>query len=68
MQDRYAGDIGDFSKLGLLRQLSACGMAIGINWYLTPNERHNTDGRYVGYLNDDSFRACDDLLIFSAFP
>ena len=41
MQDAFAGDIGDFSKFGLLRWL--CGMTagdglprlrVGINWYL----------------------------------
>ncbi|SEK22642.1 hypothetical protein SAMN02910353_00213 [Ruminococcus sp. YRD2003] len=32
MQDRYAGDIGDYGKLGLLRKLSE-KYIIGINWY-----------------------------------
>lgn len=32
MQDRYAGDIGDFGKFGLLKQLSE-KFTIGINWY-----------------------------------
>ena len=32
MQDRYAGDIGDYGKLGLLRKLSE-KFSIGINWY-----------------------------------
>ena len=37
MQDRYAGDIGDYGKLGLLRSLSRTGLRIGVNWYLTPD-------------------------------
>ena len=32
MQDRYAGDIGDYGKFGLLRKLSE-KFSIGINWY-----------------------------------
>lgn len=33
MQDRYAGDIGDFGKIALLQALQAHGMKIGVNWY-----------------------------------
>ena len=62
MQNRYTGDIGDFSKLGLLRALRAEGLSIGLNWYLTPDESHNSDGRHVGYLEKDAFRACDEEL------
>ena len=62
MQNRYTGDIGDFSKLGLLRTLQAAGLSIGLNWYLTPDESHNSDGRHVGYLEKDAFRACDEEL------
>ena len=58
MQDRYTGDIGDFGKLGLLRQLST-RLSIGVNWYLSPDESHNGDGRHVGYLQKDWFQACD---------
>lgn len=31
MQDRYAGDIGDFGKLGMLRALASAGFSIGNN-------------------------------------
>jgi len=62
MQNRYAGDIGDFSKLGILRSLFSCGLTIGINWYLTPDETHNGDGRHIKYLEKESFRACDESL------
>jgi hypothetical protein len=34
MQDRYAGDIGDYGKFGMLRALASEGLSIGINWYL----------------------------------
>lgn len=50
MQDRYAGDIGDYVKLALLRHL-ARGRRLGIAWYLYPDEGHNTDGRHIGYLS-----------------
>ena len=53
MQNRYSGDIGDFSKLGLLRALLPCGIPIGINWYLVPDETHNGDGRHVKYLEKE---------------
>ncbi len=33
MQDRYAGDIGDFGKFGMLRALASEGLSIGVNWY-----------------------------------
>lgn len=50
MQDRYAGDVGDFVKLGLLRALSP-GKKLGIAWYRFPDEDHNGDGRHVSYLS-----------------
>ena len=59
MQNRYTGDIGDFSKLGLLRALQSAGLSIGLNWYLTPDETHNSDGRHVDYLHQEKYRACD---------
>lgn len=60
MQNRYTGDIGDFGKLGLLRCLQ--DLSIGVNWYLTPDETHNGDGRHIGYLEDKRYSACDELL------
>ncbi len=50
MQDRYAGDIGDFGKLGMLRELRKAGFKIGINWYKTDiKTEKNSDGRYTDY-------------------
>lgn len=56
MQDRYAGDLGDFLKLSLLRWLTVgdgCSEALrlGVVWYLVPDEVHNADGKHVGYLD-----------------
>jgi hypothetical protein len=59
MQNRYSGDIGDFGKLGLLRTLTADGFLVGVNWYLTPDETHNDDGRHTGYLKKPEFKSCD---------
>ena len=55
MQNTYAGDVGDFGKLGLLRQLSKSQLIIGINWYLVPDENHNADGKHIGYITDTRF-------------
>lgn len=62
MQNRYTGDIGDFGKLGLLRQISRMGLSIGVNWYLTPDETHNGDGRHIDYLKNNTLRVCDEQL------
>lgn len=59
MQDRYAGDIGDFVKFALLRAL-APDHKLGVAWWLFPDEGHNGDGRHVGYLQrPDQWRAYD---------
>ncbi len=62
MQNRYAGDSGDFSKLGLLRVLHDAGLTVGLNWYLRPDESHNDDGCHTDYVNQDRFAGCDDDL------
>jgi hypothetical protein len=49
MQDRYAGDIGDYIKLALLRD----DRRLGIGWYKMPDEVGRNDGRHVGYLGLD---------------
>ena len=73
MQDRYVGDVGDFGKYGLLRHLtgqqkapstSDMPMRLGVVWYHYPDECHNDDGKYTGYLEDtpanhSKYRACD---------
>ena len=62
MQDRYAGDVGDFGKYGLLRFLcgqreiseespsSAPNLRLGVVWYLYPDECGNADGKHITYL------------------
>jgi len=61
MQDRYAGDIGDYGKFGLLRALEDAGLRVGVNWYKTdaaPGEK-GSDGKY-GIL--EKYSACDPEL------
>ena len=62
MNDRYAGDIGDYGKLGLLRQLTSTGLSIGVNWYLTQDKSHGNDGQFVDYLHNDAYRQYDPPL------
>jgi hypothetical protein len=50
MQDRYTADVGDYLKLGILRALSP-GYRLGVAWWLYPDEKHNKDGRHIGYLS-----------------
>ena len=56
MQDGYTGDIGDFSKLGLLRQLRCDELSIGVNWYRTP---YHDLGKHTAYLKKEEFCCCD---------
>jgi hypothetical protein len=77
MQDRYVPDLGDFSKLAVLREIArpgrADGFKIGVVWYLTlPEVRRdgslrNNDGRHRAYLrsgdwNARTFRSCEPEL------
>lgn len=68
VQDRYAGDIGDFMKFGLLRSLLSPSLRLGINWYRTGDENHNADGKHTGYLqrtnpHHRSLNQCDPDLM-----
>jgi hypothetical protein len=55
VQDRYAGDLGDYLKFGMLRWLAPPGSAgsprLGVVWYRTADEAHNADGKHVAYLD-----------------
>jgi hypothetical protein len=62
VQDRYAGDVGDYIKMALLRALSP-GRRLGVLWYLFPDEGHNNDGKHTDYLQRASeWRALDPEL------
>src|SRR5438128_2565034 len=57
VQDRYAGDVGDYLTLGLLRWLTSSdaesGPRLGVVWYRTVDEVHNADGKHIAYLSND---------------
>ena len=62
MQDQYAGDIGDFIKLGLLRCISH-ERKLAVAWYHHPSETHKADGKHIGYLkNREKWRSLDPQL------
>ena len=68
MQDRYAGDVGDYGKIALLRFLQAQGFSIGVNWYrvVELESEKNSDGSYKQndgkYLISEELRKCDPSL------
>lgn len=63
MQDRYAGDVGDFGKFSLLRSLvDNTEYKLGVIWYLFPDESHNGDGGHIDYLTKAEFKNCDKYL------
>lgn len=81
MQDKWAGDIGDFAKYGLLRHLcdgfdsqKAQYSCLGVIWYLnkpTSSESKNqeTSARTFQYLDDPiSFKECDCDLFCALQP
>ncbi len=51
MKHQYFGDINDYRKYGLLRQLSNFGqIATSVCWMLTPDAPGNVDGQKLAYL------------------
>ncbi|VVB87071.1 Uncharacterised protein [uncultured archaeon] len=55
MQDKYAGDIGDFGKYILLNKIyekSDGKIKLGINWFYVKDDRTN------GYLKDERYKKC----------
>ena len=60
MQDCYAFDVGDFGKLGLLRHIyRVTNLRLGVLWWRTTLGTTGSDGKYVAYLQNPVFRACD---------
>ena len=70
MQNRYVGDVGDFGKYGLLREICAgsdVNLNLGVVWYLVPDESGTADGKYVSYLtasdrSSRTLRVCEPTL------
>ena len=62
MQNRYVGDIGDYVKYALLREITG-RKCLGVAWYLHPDGGPAGDGRYTTYLDrSDDWRHLDDQL------
>lgn len=68
MQDRYAGDIGDFGKIALLQQIREAGLSVSVNWYkVEPADyEKKQDGSFKQedgkYLIAGKYRSCDEIL------
>jgi len=63
MKNQYVGDIGDYTKLGMLRKIiQHTEMSIGVNWYLTPDDEIAKDGRHTTYLEKDCDSDDNELL------
>lgn len=69
MQDRYAGDIGDFGKFGLLKALLSEGFSLGINWYKAEPPESERDKKTGNFLHEDGrhiikpeYFVCDEPL------
>lgn len=65
MQDNYVGDIGDYGKYGLLRNVTAAGLRLAVNWYRVIPTRPGKqgDGKYTSYLdNPEIYRHYDPEL------
>ncbi|MDD1672963.1 MAG: hypothetical protein LUP99_00960 [Methanomicrobiales archaeon] len=61
MQSRFAGDIGDFGKYGLLRVLARHPIRLGVIWYYNPDGC--SGGDRITYLNQPGqYRPCDPEL------
>jgi hypothetical protein len=64
MQNKYVGDIGDYSKFGLLRSLSTNlkdSLLIGVNWYFVKEADNDSDGKFIEYLGEMSQKSAGDL-------
>jgi hypothetical protein len=62
VQDRYAGDVGDFGKFAVLRAVAA-NRKLGVCWYRCSGAGEvNNDGRHVDYLRrPERYRALDPV-------
>ena len=52
MKNQYIADIGDYGKYALLRAFANNSIMIGVNWYLTKDDK-SSDGCIRGYLIND---------------
>lgn len=69
MQDRYAGDIVDFGKFGLLKSLISAGFYLGVNWYKAEPLKNEKDQNTRAFFHKDgkhkikaAYFPCDEPL------
>lgn len=70
MQDSYIGDIGDYGKYGLLREVSSKGVSLFVNWYRVVHEKESKqdDGKFINYLSlPQIYRGYDPYLFDSLY-
>lgn len=70
MQDNYVGDIGDYGKYGLLREVCAETMSLAVNWYrvIPKKSGKQDDGKYTSYLSAPHlYREYDPALFDSLY-
>lgn len=64
MKDQYFGDINDYRKYGLLRQIvGISGLRLLVAWMLTPDDG-STDGKFISYLEDPGKWSRHDPILF----
>lgn len=68
MQDSYIGDIGDYGKYGLLREVCNTPISLSVNWYkVTPSKiGKQDDGKYINYLHSPSVYGEYDNSLFNS--
>lgn len=54
MQNKYVGDVADFAKYLLLKNLVASELKLGVNWCLTNHKTDADDGKHTKYLENES--------------
>ena len=66
MQDHYVGDIGDYGKYGLLRNVTAVGLSLAVNWYrvVPVHPGKQEDGKFTSYLDQPERYRQYDLELF----
>lgn len=53
MNNQFVGDVGDYTKFGMLREFEKAGFSIGINWYKTADDPQKTGGSHTSFLDSD---------------
>ena len=68
MQDNYIGDVGDYGKYGLLREICATNLSLAVNWYrVVPTKAgKQEDGKYISYLSTPQLYREYDPAMFDA--